>query len=80
MRVRYSCIASKCLRRHAVTFSNNLINIFLKAEDIDLMIERMEEQVRTLLQAYREELTQIEVCFTNIFAYIYSLDVNDTMT
>eukprot|EP00112_Aurelia_sp_Birch-Aquarium-sp1_P006706 Seg1734.8 transcript_id=Seg1734.8/GoldUCD/mRNA.D3Y31 product="Dynein regulatory complex protein 1" protein_id=Seg1734.8/GoldUCD/D3Y31 len=34
-----------------------------EAEDIDLMIERMEEQVRTLLQAYREELTQIEKAF-----------------
>ncbi|XP_065062608.1 dynein regulatory complex protein 1-like [Rhopilema esculentum] len=34
-----------------------------QAEDIDLMIERMEEQVKTLLQAYHEELTQIEKSF-----------------
>ena len=62
----------ECLRRYAVAFSNNLINLFLKAEDIDLMIERMEEQVRTLLQAYREELTQIEVCFAT-FLHLFIL-------
>ena len=31
------------------------------AEDIDLMIERMEEQVKNLNKAYREELQEIEV-------------------
>ncbi|KAM9339242.1 dynein regulatory complex protein 1 [Symphorus nematophorus] len=30
------------------------------AEELDLMMERMEEQVKTLTQAYREELAQIE--------------------
>ena len=34
----------------------------LKAEDVDLMVERMEEQMKQLTKAYREELTQIEVC------------------
>lgn len=32
-----------------------------QAEDIDLMIERMDEQVKQLTKAYREELEQIEV-------------------
>ena len=32
-----------------------------QAEEVDLMIERMEEQVKQLTKAYREELTQIEV-------------------
>ena len=35
----------------------------IKAEDVDLMVERMEEQMKQLTKAYREELTQIEVCF-----------------
>lgn len=33
-----------------------------QAEDVDLMIERMDEQIKTLTKAYREELLQIEVC------------------
>lgn len=33
-----------------------------EAEDIDLMLERMEEQIKNLTKAYRDELTQIEVC------------------
>ena len=32
-----------------------------EAEDVDLMIERMEEQIKTLTKAYGEELLQIEV-------------------
>jgi dynein regulatory complex protein 1 len=32
-----------------------------QAEDVDLMIERMEEQMKQLMKAYREELNQIEV-------------------
>ena len=32
-----------------------------QAEDVDLMIERMEEQVRNLTKSYRDELIQIEV-------------------
>jgi dynein regulatory complex protein 1 len=32
-----------------------------QAEDVDLMIERMDEQVKQLTKAYREELEQIEV-------------------
>ena len=35
--------------------------LYLKAEDVDLMVERMEEQMKQLTKAYREELTQIEV-------------------
>ena len=33
-----------------------------EAEDVDLMIERMDEQIKNLTKAYREELLQIEVC------------------
>lgn len=33
------------------------------AEDVDLMVERMEEQMKQLAKAYREELTQIEKAF-----------------
>ena len=32
-----------------------------QAEDIDLIIERMDEQVKQLTLAYREELREIEV-------------------
>lgn len=32
-----------------------------QAEDVDLMIERMEEQIKNLCKAYREELNQCEV-------------------
>ncbi|XP_041360792.1 dynein regulatory complex protein 1-like [Gigantopelta aegis] len=35
------------------------------AEDIDLMIERMEEQVKNLNKAYREELQEIERAFVS---------------
>ena len=42
------------------TFSSNL-----QAEDVDLMIERMEEQIKQLTKAYREELTQVEVSELN---------------
>ena len=38
--------------------------LYLKAEDVDLMVERMEEQMKQLTKAYREELTQIEVGLT----------------
>ncbi|XP_029984061.1 dynein regulatory complex protein 1 [Sphaeramia orbicularis] len=31
-----------------------------QAEEIDLMIERMEDQIQTLIKAYREELAEIE--------------------
>uniref|UniRef100_W5NH33 Dynein regulatory complex protein 1 n=1 Tax=Lepisosteus oculatus TaxID=7918 RepID=W5NH33_LEPOC len=34
-----------------------------QAEDIDLMIERMEEQIKNLIKSYREELDQIEKAF-----------------
>ncbi|CAH1776094.1 unnamed protein product [Owenia fusiformis] len=36
-----------------------------QAEDIDLMIERMEEQYKNLNKAYREELNQIERAFVS---------------
>jgi hypothetical protein len=39
--------------------------LWLQAEDIDLIIEREEEQIKQLTKAYREELTQIEVCITH---------------
>lgn len=32
-----------------------------QAEELDLMMERMEEQIKTLTKAYREEVAQIEV-------------------
>ena len=32
-----------------------------QAEDIDLLIERMDEQVKQLTGAYRQEVGQIEV-------------------
>ena len=35
--------------------------LYVQAEDVDLMVERMEEQMKQLTKAYREELTQIEV-------------------
>lgn len=38
------------------------MSLYVKAEDVDLMVERMEEQMKQLTKAYREELTQIEVC------------------
>lgn len=38
--------------------------LYVKAEDVDLMVERMEEQMKQLTKAYREELTQIEVCLS----------------
>ncbi|XP_071854027.1 dynein regulatory complex protein 1-like [Apostichopus japonicus] len=34
-----------------------------QAEDVDLMIERMEEQIKNLMKAYRDEITQIEKAF-----------------
>ena len=36
-----------------------------QAEDIDLVLERMEEQAKTLMKAYHEELTQIETSFAS---------------
>lgn len=35
-----------------------------QAEDVDLILERMEDQAKTLLKAYREELAVIETSFT----------------
>jgi len=32
-----------------------------QAEDVDLMIERMEEQIKNLTKALREEMKEIEV-------------------
>ncbi|CAB4036423.1 Hypothetical predicted protein, partial [Paramuricea clavata] len=36
-----------------------------QAEDVDLMIERMDEQIKNLTKAYREELLQIEKSFVS---------------
>ena len=36
-----------------------------QAEDVDLVLERMEEQAKTLMKAYHEELAQIETTFTS---------------
>ena len=36
-----------------------------QAEDVDLVLERMEEQAKTLMKAYHEELTQIETSFAS---------------
>ena len=38
-----------------------------EAEDVDLMIERMDEQIKNLTKAYREELLQIEVCIYSLY-------------
>ena len=38
-----------------------------QAEDIDLIIERMDEQVKQLTLAYREELREIEVRMTHLY-------------
>ena len=38
-----------------------------QAEDIDLMIERMDEQVKSQTREYRNELNQIEVLQSQIF-------------
>ncbi|KAI9544062.1 hypothetical protein NQZ68_005111 [Dissostichus eleginoides] len=35
-----------------------------QTEELDLMMERMEDQIKTLIKAYREELTQIERVYT----------------
>lgn len=54
-----------------------------QAEDVDLMIERMDEQIKTLGKAYREELQEIEVwtvqcsldkisCKRPLLAYCYN--------
>lgn len=32
------------------------------AEDVDLMVERMEEQIQNVIKAHQEELEEIEVC------------------
>lgn len=32
-----------------------------QAEELDLIMERLEEQIKTLTKAYREELVQVEV-------------------
>lgn len=42
----------------------------MQAEDVDLMVERMEEQMKQLTKAYREELTQIEVCWIFVLALL----------
>ena len=41
-----------------------------QAEDIDLMIERMDEQVKSQTREYRNELNQIEVLQRHIINYI----------
>ena len=41
-----------------------------QAEDIDLMIERMDEQVKSQTREYRNELNQIEVLQSQI---LYSI-------
>ena len=45
----------------------------MKAEDVDLMVERMEEQMKQLTKAYREELTQIEVCLIYAMTLLHGL-------
>ena len=46
--------------------STHLVALFLQdlkkqAEDVDMLIERMDEQVKQLTKAYRDELEEIEV-------------------
>ena len=42
-----------------------------QAEDVDLMIERMEEQIKNLTKALREEMKEIEVNFVPLHSEIY---------
>ncbi|XP_037837556.1 dynein regulatory complex protein 1 isoform X2 [Kryptolebias marmoratus] len=45
------------------------------AEEIDLMIERMEDQIQILTQAYREELAQIERVHQQELKFLLSEDI-----
>ena len=52
-------------------YSTHLVAHFLQdlkkqAEDIDMLIERMDEQVKQLTKAYRDELEEIEVIKVNL--------------
>lgn len=49
-----------------------------QAEDVELMIERMEEQIKHLNKAYREELLEIEVDYgTKIhLTFVHQVDVH----
>lgn len=38
-----------------------------QARDVDLMIERMQEQISGLMKSYREELDLIEVCSETVY-------------
>ena len=44
-----------------------------QSEDVDLMIERMEEQVKNLTKSYRDELIQIEVILIAINVYVEAI-------
>ena len=45
-----------------------------QAEDIDLMIERMDEQVKSQTREYRNELNQIEVLQSQIGPILFYYD------
>ena len=44
------------------------------AEDVDLMIERMDEQINNVTKAHREELEEIEV--TEMFCLVVGVGVS----
>ena len=46
-----------------------------EAEDVDLMIERMEEQLKSLTKAYHEELLQIEVMLIEVEWTMYDCNI-----
>lgn len=47
-----------------------------QAEDVDLMIERMEEQIKNLTKALREEMKEIEVWMAICLSYKISFSIS----
>ena len=46
-----------------------------QAEDVDLLLERMENQARTLAQAYNKELREIDNAFTRERGHLVRFDL-----
>lgn len=47
-----------------------------QAEDVDLILERMEDQVKTIMRGYREELEEIEKAFVSERAKLLQQHIN----
>ena len=47
-----------------------------QAEDIDMLIERMDEQVKQLTKAYRDELEEIEVSIYKLIFLSWKMPLN----